>query len=114
MSEAEQDMENTLDETIEKLMKSLIVKDENVVMHTEIQNPLVRTALKTYAKRLKDLKLDEDSELMNAIVDELDLSMISHNRLRASEIVEMVKSVMERRKQNISIGERLIGEQERH
>jgi hypothetical protein len=107
MSEAESDMEKGLEETVEKLMKSMIVNDKNVIMHTEIQKPLHQMALELYGKRLKDLNLDLPSKLIDYAIEHLNTNMVSFKRQRSIEEFGAISEFFKSRRRTIE--EKLIG-----
>lgn len=71
-----------------------MLQEKNVLYHTEIPNVSVLNAVDLLIMKSKRDNWDETEQVWSTVRSSIINNMVSHKRKRASEIKEMVKSVM--------------------
>lgn len=95
----EEDDFSPIEEQSPMQILNAMLDPKNVVMHTEIDNPLSLTRLETLAKWCGDEKaIDSQNTLLN-FVENFRRNMVSYKRQRAKEIIQaLTESIKEERR----------------
>jgi hypothetical protein len=94
--------------SLQQILNNLIQKDENLFLKTRIQKPQKLATMKVIAKLCKEVSLDETGESLDMFIEILCTFMVSYKGKSREEIVDALKSLMEKRTTKLSLSESLM------
>lgn len=81
------------DTTIEKIMNSMVTLDDNIILKTELPNPMAYTQLQVLGNLYLKIGLEECGRSILDFCDNFAINMVSNKRKRCEEIDHMVSSI---------------------
>lgn len=81
------------DTTIEKIMNSMVTLDDNIILKTELPNPMAYTQLQVLGNLYMKIGLEECGKSILDFCHDFAINMVSNKRKRCEEIDHMVSSI---------------------
>lgn len=99
MSETLENVKSTLEnagidtQTVEKIMDKFIVADKNLILKTDLDNPIGLARLMTIQKDLERKGLKQSAKTLEIWIDSYIKCRISRNRLSRTEILDAISAI---------------------
>jgi hypothetical protein len=94
--------------TVEKIMDKFIIADRNLILKTDLENPLTFTALMVIQNDLKRKGLKESAKTLEVFCDYYIKCRVSNKRMSRKEILDAI-SAIKREQSATGITAKLLG-----
>lgn len=96
--------------SLQQILNNLIQRDENLFLKTRIQKPQKLATMKVVASICEQVGLEETGDTLDLFIEILCVYMVSYQGKSREEIVDALKSLMEKRTTKLSLSESLMKE----